>query len=91
MVKDCLKSALVAEVNLSKMTKEANLVSFPCTSFQIVFPPATLVKCRGRYSISQRAGQRQSFNLTPKQRLLLLPDLNLDVFSDLDVLLCPVA
>jgi hypothetical protein len=37
MVKDCLKSALVAEVNLSKMTKQANLVLFPFTSFQIIF------------------------------------------------------
>ncbi len=38
MVKDRLKSALVAEVNLSKMTKQANLASLPFTSFQSVFP-----------------------------------------------------
>jgi len=42
MVKDCLKSALVAEVNLSEMTKQANPVSVAFTSFQSVFPLATL-------------------------------------------------
>jgi hypothetical protein len=47
MVKDCLKSAFVAEVNLSKMTKQANLASLPFTSFQSVFPIATLVVADG--------------------------------------------
>ena len=51
MVKDCLKSALVAEVNLSKMTKQVNPVSLLFASFQSDFPFATLVVCRGTYPI----------------------------------------
>jgi hypothetical protein len=35
MVKNRLKSALVAEVNLPKVAKKANLLPFPRTLFQI--------------------------------------------------------